>query len=120
MDFVVAAQEGKLRSRILCSPSGVIFVMVYFSPTETPEIRRDEIVGRCYVARHRMGQGDVLVGIGLSRHVPSLGSASDLIYPRWSEENDVFVREIQERLGYFENVPTRHRHEEEFSTETTP
>ena len=122
-DFVVAAQAGKLRSRLLCSKSGLIFVMVYFPPTETPEMRRNEIIGRCYVGRQRMGQGDVLVGIGLSRHVPGLGSASDLIYlkfPRWSDEDDVFAREIQERLGYFANVPTRHRHEDEFPTETTP
>ena len=123
VDFVVAAQAGKLRSRVLSSASGINYIMVYFPPTESPELRRNEIIGRCYVTRHRIGKGNVLVGIGLSRHVPGVGSASDLIYlqfPQWSNEDDAFAREIQERLGYFANVPTRHRHEDEFPQTTAP
>jgi hypothetical protein len=116
-DFLLAARANKLRSRIFCGPSGIIYVLIYFSPNEAPEMRSNELLGRLYVARHLTGQGTVIVGIGLSNHVPGVGAASDLIYarfPAWTTDDEAIAIKLKNESGYFSGTQIQHHCTDEY------
>ena len=117
LSFLQEAKAGKLRSRLLHSTSGVSYVFVYFTNTDTPEQRRAEMVGRSFLARKRVGKGDVVVGIGLSPHQPGIGSMSDLTYvrfPRWSEVEIKQADEYERITGHFTARRPMHVNADEF------
>lgn len=118
-EFLTAARARQLASRILAAPSGVIYVLVYFPASARPEDRRAEVTGRCFIARQRLGQGAVAVGVGLSDHVQGVGSASDLIYldfSKWSEADERAANDLKAKASFFANARTWHRHDDEFPT----
>jgi hypothetical protein len=95
----------------------VTYVFVFFSNRETPEQRRIEMVGRSYLARKRVGKGEVVVGIGLSPHQPGIGSMSDLTYvqfPRWSETEMKQADEYERITGQFTARAPFHINVDEF------
>ena len=112
-EFVEQAKAKKLRSRILIGPSGIIYVLTFFSANEAPKAREAELGTRCLVARHKVGKGNVVIGIGLGEFQPGLGSSSDLIYldmddwPQVLKDGD----NIMAGTGYFSDSPLRHSHE---------
>ncbi len=116
-EFLEGAKARKLESRILVGPSGVIYVLVYFHAQASPQDRRAAVFGRCYVARQRVGRGEIAVGIGLSDHTPGMGSASDLIYldfSKWSEADERSTNELKAIAGFFARAENQHRQEDEF------
>lgn len=115
-EFLEQAKAKTLRSRLLVAPSGILYVLTYFSATESPKSRESELGCRCLAARHRVGRGDTIVGIGLSDHVPGVGSASDLIYlylPDWSPADDERAAKMLADLGYFAGAGST-AHSDEF------
>jgi len=117
LSFLGEAKAGKLRSRMLHSTSSVTYVFVYFSNADTPEQRRVEMVGRSYLARKRVGKAEVVVGIGLSPHVPGVGSMSDLTYVqfrRWSEVEIKHADEYERITGHFTAQGPMHIKADEF------
>lgn len=116
-EFIVAARAKKSRARMIFSSSGIIYVLAYFSPNELPQLRSAELIARCYVARYLTKKGSTLVAIGLSNHVPGIGSASDLIYlhfPLWGPEEEAQAIKAQKELGYFPNGVLQHRNYDEY------
>lgn len=116
VEFLAAARAKRTRARVARGDHGMIYVFVYFAPSETPEARKAELVGRCYAARLICESGDTIVGIGLSGHQPGVGSASDLIYMHftiWSEEDQATAIKFRE-VGYFRGQPIQHRHADEY------
>jgi|CXWL01.1.fsa_nt_gi hypothetical protein len=108
---------GELRSRLAHSPSGVTYVFVYFSNQDTPQERSFELVARSYIARKRVGRGEVVIGIGLSPHQTGHGSQSDLTYirfPRWSAEEEAKAGEFERATGHFTKRPPVHLHDDEY------
>jgi hypothetical protein len=115
--FLNDAKKGATRGRLLRGPSGVIYVMAYFPPTETPEMRSALLAARCYIARFLSQVGEVIVGIGLSDHVPGVGSASDLVYmkyPVWTATDDATARKLQRDTGFFLSGTEQHQHFDEY------
>lgn len=113
--FLHDAQARKLRSRLLHSPSGVTYVFVYFGSAESSRDRQAEMLGRCYVARKRVGKGEVVVGIGLSPHEPGIGWKSDLTYvrfPRWSEVELKQAEEYERLTGHFSGTAVHQKSDE--------
>jgi hypothetical protein len=118
-EFLRQATARKLRSRLLTGPSGIIYVFVFFESDEDAAFRAAEVGNRCYIARHKIGTGDVVIGVGIGRHVPGLGSASDLVYlklPIWSAADDEMALRMKANLGFFESSLTQHSHQEEYPT----
>jgi len=114
-EFLV--QSDKLRSRALIAPGGTIYVFVWFHPDEDPKHRTAELYCRCMAARHKVGHGDTIVGIGLSKNMQGMGSASDLIYmhlPDWSAADDEKAAKMQQELGFFAKADIRHSHVDEY------
>lgn len=109
-DFFEQAKAGKLRSRVLRGVSGTIYVFAYFIGGEDDELRQGELLCRCFIARHQTGSGDTVVGAGITKYVPGVGSGSDLVYmhvPQWSEAEDRKAAAMQADLGYFKGRKTR-------------
>jgi hypothetical protein len=117
LEFLRQATARKLRSRLLTGPSGVIYVFVFFEPDKDATFRIAEVGNRCFVARHRVGVGDVVVGVGIGRFAPGVGSTSDLVYlklPNWSTADDETAVRMKADLGFFETSSTQHSHEDEY------
>ncbi len=116
-EFLEQAKDGKLRSRILNGPSGVIYVLMFFPAGEDPKFRIAELCNRCFLARHAIGSGDTVIGVGISEYVQGAGSASDLIYLNvtdWSAADDETAVRMKADLGFFAEAAIRRRHEDEY------
>jgi hypothetical protein len=116
-EFLAQAMKGTLRSRILSGQSGVIYVVALFKAGEDDKYRIAELGTRCLIARHRVGEGNVVVGVGICQYEPGSGSKSDLIYvdvAHWSPDDDARAREMAEDLGFFSNTELRRTHEDEY------
>jgi hypothetical protein len=119
-EFVTLAKSGKLRSRILRGMGGAIYVFVFFGHGEEDEYRRGELLSRCFIARSDVGEGDTIIGIGISKYIEGKGSASDLIYfklPGWSPADDQKAARMKQELGFFKGATLRRTHQEEFPGE---
>lgn len=115
-EFLREAKAKKLRSRALLSPSGVIYVLVYFNPADELQNRTPELALRCVAARKKVGKGDVVVGIGIGEYESGKGSTSDLVFLQ-PEDWPQFILESEnalQSLGYFSEASVRHSHHEEY------
>lgn len=122
LEFLKAAKSEKTRARIHAGRTGVIYVIVYFSPEEDPERRKAELTARCFVARLIVGSGEVMVGIGLSNHVPGKGSASDLVYmnlPEWRAEDETTALRLQKDGRFFVGAVIQRKRVDEYPTESS-
>ena len=116
-EFLEDAKAQKTRARLFNGTSGIIYVFVYFSHCDDAVKRREELTGRCYVARYLIGAGSVIIGIGLSPHIPGKGSTSDLTYmqfPGWTAENEAEAIQIQKEGKFWINAIPQRRHIEEY------
>lgn len=116
-EFLEQATTGKLRSRILTAPSGIIYVFVFFADDEDASCRIAELGNRCFIARHKIGVGDIVIGVGISKYVPHSGSASDLVYlklPNWSATDDEAAIRRNAHQGFFEGQSIQHSREDEY------
>jgi hypothetical protein len=116
-DFITQATANVLRSRALRSPSNVIYVLVYFTKGEDEKQRAAELGTRCFIARYKLGFGDTIIGIGLSRYVPGVGSTSDVVYlhvPGWSPQDDEHAERMQDALGHYAKARVQHCNEDEY------
>ncbi|HEY3392925.1 MAG TPA: hypothetical protein VGK58_09475 [Lacipirellulaceae bacterium] len=117
-EFIELARSKSLRSRIsVALPSGTIYVFVFFDPAEELERRSAELCNRCYIARHRLGHGQIVIGIGVSERVANVGSVSDIVYldlNAWTAADDERAVEMIAKLGHFVNATASERHEDEY------
>ena len=116
-EFLEQAKAKKLRARVLTAPSGTIYVFVFFPAEKDSRSRTAELGCRCLIARHIVGRGDTIIGVGLSGHVPGVGSTSDLIYmnlPDWSAVEDEKAVKMKADLGFFAGTAIQHSHVDEY------
>jgi len=91
VEFIEAALKGTLRARFLYSPSGVIYVPMFFKPTEEPELRNALMGQRCMFARHDAGKGDIVIGFPFIESKPGVAWIQELVYldaRKWSAADD--------------------------------
>jgi hypothetical protein len=115
-EFLEQAKTKTLRSRVLVSPNGIIYVFVFFSVNETPKAREAELGTRCLMARHKVGKGNIVIGIGLGEFQPGFGSSSDLIYLNMEDWSQTLkdAEKVMTKTGYFSGSPLRQSHEDEY------
>ncbi len=117
------AKARKIRSRILCGPSGVIYILAYFSAGIETKLRTAELLARCFVARHQVGRGNIVIGIGISEYLTGRGSASDIIYmnyPNWSNLDDERAVRMKNELDFFKDAIVQNRYEDEYPQSNQP
>ena len=116
-EFMEQAKAGKVRSRILVAPRGTIYVFVFFRAGRDPKSCEAEVGCSCLIARHTVGRGDIIIGVGLSEYVLGVGSGSTLIYmhlPDWSASDDENAAKMKAETGSFAGAALQHRHEDEY------
>jgi hypothetical protein len=116
-EFVEQAMGGSLRARTMCSPSGVIYVVVFFKATEEQQRRCDVLGDRCFLARHTIGSGDTVIGVGFVESAPDIVSPCEVVYcdaREWSPRDDEQAARMKAERGFESKVTTRQVQELEY------
>jgi hypothetical protein len=102
-NFVEQALNPPLRSRTICSDSGVIYVLIFFKPTEDRERRLAVLNDRIGLARHTVGKGDTVIGIGFVQSDPDTVAVCELGYldaTEWSAEDDARAEKLKAERNF--------------------
>jgi hypothetical protein len=126
LDLLELARAGKVRARGVPSPSGTgyVFLARDAGPSvEARAARRNELIGRCIVARAAMEDGDTVIGIATEQDTSrgfSLDAARVCI-PRdaWTAEHERIAAQLREEGGFFATPVLSRQSVSEYS-ETRP
>jgi len=115
-EFLQEAKNRKIRSRMLPSPSGIVYVFLYVTNGTDWRYMQAELGHRCFVARGLKSDCTTVIGVALEEWKPG-GSQSTLLYlemPNWTEEDTAHMQKTQEMLGYFVSPIKTQMHEDEY------
>ena len=94
----------RIRSRLVISESGAIYVFLA-KPLDTKrEDRIRELLTRCFVAKGKFRGYPTVVGIATEEYVPNQGFSLDLAYmskPQWTDDDQKAFDKAQSLLSYF-------------------
>ncbi|VTR93428.1 Uncharacterized protein OS=Smithella sp. SCADC GN=ER57_12580 PE=4 SV=1 [Gemmata massiliana] len=102
-DFVEQAMNSPLRSRTICGDSGVIYVLIFFKPTEDRDRRLAVLNDRIGLARHTIGKGNTVIGIGFVESEPGTIAVCELGYldaTGWSAEDDARAEKLKAERNF--------------------
>jgi hypothetical protein len=102
-DFVAQAMSAQLRSRTIYAESGVIYVLIFFSRTEDRERRVAALSNRMVLARHRIGKGSTVIGIGFTQREPCTASLCELIFldaTEWTAADDAWAEKLKAEYSF--------------------
>jgi hypothetical protein len=107
----------KVLSRMMNSPSGVVYVFLAL-PREMPrKARAAELGNRCFVARGLNQQSMHVVGIATERYERGQGFSLDLcnlFKLTWSAQDQKHMEAMQKDLGYFSSPNVTRDSEDEY------
>lgn len=99
--------ELKVASRVILAFQNTAFVFL-IGESKNRKARVQELGMRCLVARGKLPNVNIVVGIATDRPgSSSIGYSSDIAYidiPTWTKVFEIKTTEIQEEFGYFENT----------------
>ncbi|MFI5108217.1 MAG: hypothetical protein ACHP78_05165 [Terriglobales bacterium] len=110
-------ESSRVRSRMLRSPSDVMYVFLAMPLVAPRDFRVAELGNRCFVARGLNPDATTVVGLATEQYGKGQGFSFDLIHlhkPTWSSEDQVHMEAMQSELGYFASPRTRRAHEDEY------
>lgn len=116
-EFIHLSSENKVRSRMLPSPSGIIYVLLALPHAIDRKYRRAELGLRCFVTRGLNLDCKTVIGIATEQSKPGVGHSFDLYYlylPDWTEEHQKQMESIQKDTGFFMNPAKTEVHEDEY------
>jgi hypothetical protein len=119
-DFIYLSSKNKVKSRMLCSPSGVLYVFLALPYSIDREYRRAELGSRCFIARGLNQDCITVIGIATEQRKPAVGHSFDLCYfylPTWTEELQKQMESLQKETGFFTNPAKREAHEDEYPSQ---
>lgn len=102
-DFVEQAIDSRFRSRTICGESGVIYVLIFFHPTEDRQRRVAVLNDRIGLARHTVGSGHTVIGIGFVQNEPNAVTVCELGYldaTDWSVEDDARAERLKAERNF--------------------
>jgi hypothetical protein len=99
-------QGREIRSRVVRSPSGTIYVFLA-TPGDSDRLnRRNELLSRMFIARGMHSDSTTVVGLATEEYDPGDGFSLDsALYhkPDWTDEDQARMKEIQRGTGAFQN-----------------
>jgi len=116
-EFLQRSAQRRVRSRMVESPSGVLYVFLAVPHEEERVPRVAELGNRCFVARGLHQDCKTVVGIATQRHEPGKGFSLDLVYLHkdvWTDDDRACAEAMQKDLGYFVNVQEKRVREDEY------
>jgi hypothetical protein len=118
LEFIGFYGEPKAVSRIIESPSGVIYVFLLREHDEkNRENRMRELQLRCFIARGMNPVSQVVVGIATNRYRKGGGHSYDLCHleiPKWTPQHEKQMQEMRREMGYFQSPQAKSAHLEEY------
>ena len=112
-------QGRKIRSRVLQSPSGVVYVFLATPKTYDRSVRKKELLGRMFIARGMHKNAKVVVGIATELYEPNGGFSLDtaaFFKEEWSAEDQAKMEHVQRETGAFVSPVWTASHEDEYPT----
>lgn len=103
-EFMDLAATGEVRSRIVPSPSGVIYVFLARPVDHDRRKRMAELAGRCFIARGLNKSSKVVIGLATEQYAPGQGFSFDaycLKKEDWTEEDQKKLQQLQSKTGAF-------------------
>ncbi|HEB36379.1 MAG TPA: NERD domain-containing protein [Candidatus Aminicenantes bacterium] len=119
-EFIHLSSENKVRSRMLRSPSGIIYVLLALPHTVDRKYRCAELGSRCFITRGQNLDFKTVIGIATEISKPGVGHSFDLYYlylPNWTEEHQKQMELLQKETGFFVNPVRAEAHEDEYPQE---
>lgn len=116
-EFILLSSQNKVRSRMLRSPSGIVYVLLALPHMIERKYRRAELGVRCFIARGLNLDCKTIVGIATEKSIPGVGHSFDLYYlylPVWNEEHQKRMEEIQKESRFFAKPVSTESHEDEY------
>lgn len=116
-EFLGLARDNRIRSRMVRSPSSVVYVFLAVPHEADRKFRVAELGNRCFIARGLNRDSITVVGIATEQHKPGMGFSIDVVYlnlPIWKTEHQVAMEGMQENLGFFANAKLSRISEEEY------
>ncbi|HTG15463.1 MAG TPA: hypothetical protein VK747_09375, partial [Blastocatellia bacterium] len=110
--------ESRVRSRMVPSPSGVVYVFLTRPHGYARELRMKELHARCYIARGINPYGyRTVVGVATEEPVRGKGFTLDSIYldlKDLTKEHSKNIAYLKKELGLFDQPLARHTRVEEY------
>lgn len=116
-EFLKLAEQNKVRSRTINSPSDVTYVFLAMPHGEDRGFRMAELHGRCLVMRSKKEKGDTVIGIATEQPKKGRGSSLDAIYmciKEWNKDFQEMLDSMPEELNYFKSPKETRIQEDEF------
>jgi hypothetical protein len=117
LEFMDFAQHKNVRSRICQSPSYLPYVFLACKHEEDRNIRRKELVARCFVARGIYSDQNTVVGIATEKYESGQGFSLDVCLfsqDTWSTEDKNLMESLQTEWGYFRKPNMTYAYEDEY------
>jgi hypothetical protein len=86
-EFIDLSRQNKVRSRMLVSPSGIVYVCLAIPHGQERHFRVAELRNQCFVARGLNREHTTVVGLATEQYEPGKGFSFDVVYlykPQWT------------------------------------
>lgn len=116
-EFLDESGTGRVRSRMLKSPSGVAYVFLALPHGTDRQFRTAELGLRCFVARGRNQDCTTVVGLATEQYEKGKGFSLDLSYvyvEDWTADKQHAMEGMQRDLGLFTNPEKTEKWEDEY------
>ncbi|GAI30930.1 unnamed protein product, partial [marine sediment metagenome] len=116
-EFYDLASKNVVRSRVVSSPSGILYVFLACPHGEDRKYRISELGLRCFVIRGLNPKYKTVIGIATEQYKTRKGFSLDAIYlhkETWTSEDQTRLEDIQKKFGYFTNPIQSKAHEDEY------
>lgn len=116
-EFIDLSRQNRVRSRMLVSPSGIVYVCLAVPHGQDRRFRVAELGNRCFVARGLNRDHTTVVGLATEQYEPGKGFSFDVIYlhkPQWTAADQKHMEGMQAELGYFVQPAQTSSHEDEY------
>ena len=117
IEFMELASQQKVRSRVVPSPSGILYVLLACPHGEDREYRVAELAERCFVIRGLYSDCTTVIGIAAEQYEIGKGFSLDTVYLSkdiWTPEDQTQLEYIQKEFGYFTNPFRSQMHGDEY------
>lgn len=117
MEFMELASQQEVRSRVVPSPSGILYVLLACPHGEDREYRVAELAERCFVIRGLNSDSTTVIGIATEQYEIGTGFSLDAVYLSkdiWTHEDQTQLEYLQKEFGYFTNHIQIQTHEDEY------
>lgn len=109
-----------IRSRLVISPSGIIYIFLATNIESPREDRKSELFERCLVARGKFREHEKIIGIATEQYQAEQGFSLDILYfslPKWTDVEQELYNTIQSKENYFSGNLVKRFDQDEYPTQ---